>query len=210
MSNVETRGWAGSAPAAGVMLVVTAALVVFTMGHHPTGHGGGADGISLGNVVHAAMIVFLVAQLWAVSVFAVKDGPDGWRLAGLVAYAISVICHVIAATINGFIVPALAGAVDGTASHDLFVLLWHANQSFATLGVHAIGLGFMLWGYALLRRGGLPVRVAGAAGLFAGLLPSGLLIGGVIALNVDGTFIVYAAHSAWVAFLGVLMWQSRI
>lgn len=210
MSDLNPEGWQKTAPLAGILLVVTAGLVVFTMGHHPSGHGDGGHGLSLGNVVHAAMILFLAVELWALSVFALKDGPDGLRLAGLIAYGVSVIGHVLAATINGFIVPALAGAVDTTASHDLFVLLWHANQSFATLGVHATGLAFMVWGLALLRSGTSLSRLAGLGGLAAGLIPSALLLSGVIALNVSGAFIVYAAHSAWLILLGVLMWRRQV
>ncbi len=203
-------GWNRHASRAGALLAITALLVVFTMGHHPHGHGGGQEGLSLANIVHAAMIVFLSIEVWALAVFSLAGGHSALRLAGLVAYAISVIGHVLAATINGFIVPSLAGAVDTTASHDLFILLWNANQAFATLGVHASGLAFILWGISLVKSQAGHARIAGLAGIAAGLVPSGLLMSGMISLDVGGAFIVYSAHSAWLVLLGVVMWQKRI
>lgn len=210
MAEANTDDWNRHAPRAGALLAITALLVVFTMGHHPHGHGGGQDGLSLANIVHAAMIVFLSIEVWALAIFSLAAGHSALRLAGLVAYAISAVGHVMAATINGFIVPSLAGAVDTTASHDLFILLWNANQAFATLGVHASGLAFILWGTSLLKTSAGLARIAGLAGIVAGLLPSGLLLAGIISLDVSGAFIIYTAHSAWLVLLGVMMWQKRI
>lgn len=210
MAATNTDGWNRHAARAGALLAITALLVVFTMGHHPHGHGSGQEGLSLANIVHAAMIVFLSIEVWALAIFSLTAGSSALCLAGLVAYGISVIGHVLAATINGFIVPSLAGAVDTTASHDLFILLWNANQAFATLGVHASGLAFILWGISLVKSAAGLARIAGLSGIAAGLVPSGLLLSGMISLDVGGAFIVYTAHSAWLVLLGVLMWQKRI
>lgn len=209
MSQSRSTGWENTTPVAGAVLAITALLVVFTMGHHPTGHGGG-HGLSLGNIVHGAMIVFLAAQLWALSVFTLGRGADGWSLAGLVAYAISVIGHVLAATINGFIVPALAGAVDTEASHDLFVLLWRANQAFAALGVHATGAAFLFWSVSLLKSGGMTARLTALAGFAAAIAPSALMLSDSLSLNVAGAFLVYTAHSIWLVILGGLLWRRAL
>lgn len=88
----------------GIILFLAAILVVVTMSHHPSGHGG-----TLVPLVHGAMIVLLSTLMFGFSYVALRRGlSHPVILAALVAYLLNYFSHIIAGTINGFIVPALA------------------------------------------------------------------------------------------------------
>lgn len=188
---------------AGAALVATALAIVLAMAHHPSGaHGSGG----LSGFVHGAMITLLALQVFGFAHFARGRGlGHPFILAGLVAYGISLFAHVGAATINGFVVPAIAGRGPGAVSHDIFLFAWEANQALAKLGVYATGAAFILWSLDLLRREAGLARLVGLAGLAAGAVPAVLLASGLIRLNVSGALIAYAIHSAWAALVGFLL-----
>ena len=190
---------------AAAALVAAAAGSVFAMAHHPVGGHGGA----LGPIVHGAMIVLLAVTTFGFAWFAVRRGLDRPAiLAGLVAYAIALLGHVGAATINGFAVPALAARQ--VTDHGLFLLAWELNQALAKLGVFATGAAFILWSIDFLRRAGLEAKAIGALGLLAGAVPAGLLAAGLLRMDVAGAFIVYAAHASWAALVGWHLWRGRL
>ncbi len=190
---------------AGGVLLLSAIFTVIAMAHHPTGHGGsGSQSVmSLGGFIHATMIVLLAANLWGLAVFAIRQGFGGGMLAGIIAYAISFAGHLAAATINGFIVPAVAASVDHAASGDLFAMLWQSNQAFAQLGVYAGSLAFLIWSLWLIKSKTRGNIVVGGLGLLVALVPAALLFGGAITLNVDGALIVYGAHAVWIGAVGI-------
>lgn len=184
---------------AGAALAAAALVSVAAMAHHPTSaHGGGG----LNGLVHGLMIILVALLAFGFVHFARGRGLDRPAiLAGLIAYGISVVAHVGAATINGFVVPALAGR--GGLSHDIFLFAWETNQALAGLGVYATGAAFILWSIDLVRRGGGWLRLVGLAGLVAGALPAALLAVGAIRMNVNGALLVYAVHAAWAASVGI-------
>lgn len=197
----ETERKAGDRIGGGA-LIAGAVGVVFTMAHHPTGmHGGG-----LGGIVHGAMIFLLGLLTFGFARFGQGRGfGQPLILAGAVAYLTSFMAHIGAATINGFVVPALAGG-EPAVSHDLFRFAWHSNQALAKLGVFATGLAYLGWGLDLaqVRR----TRLLGIAGIAAGAIPAALLASGAIRMDVAGAFIAYAAHAVWAALLGAAMWRG--
>lgn len=203
------RGAAGTAgdQAAGIGMAAAAAGTILAMAHHPSGAHAG----SLGGLVHGAMILFLAVMAWGYLHFTLRRGAGRPAiLAGTVAYALSVFAHVGAATINGFVVPALAARGHGAVGHDLFLLAWEGNQALARLGVHATGAAFILWGADLLRGPGREARWLGALGVLAGAVPAALLAFGWIGMNLAGAFAVYAAHAAWSALVGVQLIRGRV
>ncbi|HEV2816807.1 MAG TPA: hypothetical protein VGW40_06255 [Allosphingosinicella sp.] len=122
---------------AGGALIGAALSSVLAMAHHPTSAHAGA----LGPIVHGTMIVLLAATAFGFAHFALRRGAGRPAiLAGLVAYALSVVVTIGAATINGFIVTALAAR--GVTNHDLFLFAWEANQALARLGVYATAAAF--------------------------------------------------------------------
>jgi hypothetical protein len=186
-------------------MLVAAALTVVAMAHHPSGAHGGP----LGGIVHGAMIVLLCLLAWGFLVFATgRGGSRPLILAGLLAYAISLFAHIGAATINGFVVPALANPEAPPVSHDLFRFAWYSNQALAKLGVFMTGAAYVAWSIDLLRDSGRGPRAAAIAGLAAGLLPAALLAAGVLRMDVAGAMLIYAAHAAWAALIGVMMWRG--
>ncbi|MGQ0589346.1 MAG: hypothetical protein ACT4N8_07430, partial [Sphingosinicella sp.] len=188
----------------GAALIAAGAGTVLAMAHHPTGaHGGGL----LGPSVHAAMIVLLgLTAFGFATLCALRGAARPLILAGMVAYALALFGHAGAATINGFVVPALAGR-DAVPGHDIFLLAWEANQALAKLGVIAASVAFLFWSMDFLRRGGGEAKAIGALGLAAGLVPPVLLLGGIVAMNVTGAFIVYAIQAAWGALVGVHLFR---
>jgi hypothetical protein len=197
--------------AAGALLLGSAFLAVLAMLHHPSSAHGGPSlggGLSLGQLVHGIMLVVLTAQVWAMIVYSRTRGLGGWVLPALVAYGVNLVAHLIAATVNGFVVPALAVRLDSAASHDIFQLLWHTNQSFAQIGVHATGLAFVFWSVDLLARSPR-APLLGLAGLAAGLVPSIALLSGHLGMNVSGALLVYSVHMVWLAAIGVRLVQPR-
>lgn len=184
---------------AGAALAAAALTSAAAMAHHPaSAHGGGG----LIGLVHGVMIVLVGLLAFGFTHFSRGRGLGRPAiLAGLIFYGISVVAHVGAATINGFVVPALAGR--GGVSHDIFLFAWETNQALAGLGVYATGAAFILWSIDLVRREGGWLRLVGLAGLVAGALPAALLASGAIRMNLSGAMLVYAVHAAWAALVGI-------
>jgi hypothetical protein len=183
---------------AGIALIAGAAASMLAMAHHPTGmHGGAMIGI-----VHGAMIVLVALMAFGFAHFSRRRGLGRPAvLAGLVAYGIGLSGHIGAATINGFVAPALAANAPG-ASHDVFVLAWEANQVLARLGVIASGAAFLSWSIDFLGRPGAEAKVVGALGLIAGAVPAALLMGGM-GMHLAQAFAIYGGHAAWAALVGL-------
>jgi hypothetical protein len=191
--------------AAGIALVAPAALSMVAMSHHPTS----VHAATLGGIVHGAMIVAIATMAAGFTQFARRRGIERFAvLAGLAAYWISLFGHIGAATINGFVVPALAanGAAPGP---DIMAFAWDANQALARLGVYFTGVAFLLWSADLLRGGGRIERLLGGVGVIAGVLPIVLLGTGAIRMNIAGAFLVYAMQSGWAALVGLYLMRRR-
>ena len=154
------------------------------------------------------MILVIAITAFGFAHFAVRRGLDRpAMLAGLVAYALALFGHVGAATINGFVVPAVAAhghdaAGSGVVGHDIFLFAWESNQALARLGVYANAAAFLLWSLDFLRRPGLEPRLIGLLGLAAGGVPAILLAAGLIRMDVPGALTAYTAFSAWAAIVG--------
>lgn len=197
---------------AGIVLLVAAVLVIMAMAHHPSGlePGDTRIGMTLGGFIHAAMIVLLGANLWGLTIFSIRQSLGGWVLAGIVAYGISFVGNLIAGLVNGFVVPAVAMQVDHAESGDLFILLWQINQAAAQLGVYAASGAFVFWSISLLRQKKAEDLVIGGLGLIAAFVPSAALYTEVIALNVDGAFLVYGVQAAWTGLVGLEMLRQKL
>ena len=190
--------------AVGIILFIAAVLTVVTMAHHPTGHGG-----MLGPMVHGAMIALLSIQLFGYSCFGLRLGLDHpVILAALIAYWLNYLAHIIAATINGFIVPALAEHGE-EIPHALFLLAWESNQAFARLGTVAAGVSFVLLGLNRIRRESGFEKVVGGLGILAGVLPVIMLIFDST-MDVRSAFVMYGIHSVFLALIGLLMIRSNV
>jgi hypothetical protein len=131
-------------------------------------------------------------------------------LAGTVAYGFSLVANFGAATINGFVVPALAARGPEAVGHDTFLLAWYANQALARLAVYATGAAYVLWSIDFLRRAGLANRVIGAVGVVAGAVPAATLLSGQAAMELRVAFPVYSAHAVWAILVAIQMVRRKI
>lgn len=184
-------------PVAGWALALSAALSVLVMAHHPTGT---AHAAMLGRLVHGAMMVLVVVMLAGFARFTIARGLDRFAAAlALAFYLAAAIGNLLAATINGFVVPALLerGAYEENAA-----LLWTLNQTFAKAAVYAISAAFALWGADMLARG---PRLIGAAGIVAGALPAALLAAGVLDMHVAGALVIYAGQALFTMLAGIYL-----
>lgn len=183
---------------AGAALIAAAAISMLAMAHHPTSAHAG----TIGGVVHGTMIVLVAITAFGFAHVVLRRGLERpAMLAGSIAYGIGVVANIGAATINGFVVPALAAG--GDVGADVFAFAWEANQALAVLGVFATGAAFVCWSFDFLGRPGTEAKIIGVAGLLAGIVPALLIAGGWIGMNVTGAFALYGAHAAWAALVGV-------
>lgn len=204
--NAEPRHLSKQAgdPAAGWALALSAALTVLVMAHHPTGT---AHAATLGRIVHGAMMLLVVVMLAGFWRFAASRGLDRFTVTlALALYSAATIGNLLAATINGFIVPAL---LEREAYHANAALLWTLNQTFAKSAVYAISGAFALWGADLLTKGPGVARVLGAVGIIAGALPAALLAAGVLDMTVAGAFVIYAGQALFTALAGLWLATRR-
>ena len=189
----------------GVALMVAAAGTMVGMAHHPTGM---ADA-HLSQWVHGLLIVFLGLTAFGFAAFCAVSGPGRPAiLAGAVSYAMALIGHVGAATVNGFAVAVLASRGE-PIGRDTLLLAWDINQALAQLGVVAAGAAILLWSIDLLGRKAGQARLLGLLGVVAGAVPSVLLVSGAMTMNLTGAFTAYAAHAAWAAALGICLLRGR-
>jgi uncharacterized protein (DUF486 family) len=192
---------------AGGAMIGAAALSLLAMAHHPTG----AHDAAMGGLVHGVMIAVTSATFFGFAHFALRRGIGRPAiLAGLIAYGIALFAHIGAATINGFVVPALAQRGAALAGHDVFLLAWEANQALAHLGIYATSIAFAFWSLDFLRRAGIEAKAIGALGLLAGLVPAALLGAGAIRTDVAGAGLAYAAFGAWAAIVGLHLLRGKL
>jgi hypothetical protein len=182
--------------AAGGVLAAVSILSVLVMAHHPTG----ADNAPLARSVHGAMMILVLMMATGYAQFAAKR--DLARLpvmAGMVFYGAGANGNLLAATINGFAVPAL---IERGATPDILAFAWELNQALAFEAVFAISAAFAFWGADLFRRN---APVTGIAGIAAGLVPAALLASGAMDMHVAGAFVIYGIQAAFGAIVGVQM-----
>lgn len=188
--------------AAGLALMLAGIASVAVMAAHPTS----AHAAGLAAFVHAAMIVLLSLAGYGFLHFAIRMGLRPSILAGLVAYAVSIFGHIGAATVNGFVVPALAQR--GGVSQDVFLFAWELNQALAGLGVSAAGLAFMLWSVPLVRGRTADMKALGVAGLISGFVQTAGIVMGSVSLDVHGALLLYGLHALWAAPVGVQLYRG--
>jgi hypothetical protein len=185
---------------AGYVMVIASVLTVVFIFHHPTGHGGG--GLNMTSGVHAGMMLFLAAIFLGLCVHTARRGFSYLPSAALLAYAISLIGHIGAAVISGFLTARLAANVDHIAARDLFVLTMVTNRVLAELAVAATSIAFILWAADGLASAPRRPAIAVLA-LIAGAVPWIALMTGLIAMDIHGAPLVYTAQAVFTATVGV-------
>ena len=175
------------------------------MAFHPSdAHAGG-----LAAAVHSSMIILLSLMGWGFLQFSLARGlGSGWVSAGLLAYAVSIFGHLVAGTINGFVVPALVNPAP--VGHDIFRFAWQANQAFAKLGMIAGSAAYVLWSVDLWRAPENPRPALAAAGAAIGIAVPALMLSGIVRLDVHGALLLYGLQALWAVMIGAAMVRGHI
>jgi hypothetical protein len=188
---------------AGAVLALTALAAAVLMHHHP--HAG--DGPGPIRMVHGGLLMMIALQP---AVLALVAGALGWRLLtaqAAVLFALGSIGAILAGTINGFVVPAIAAYPPGEIAPAIGAWGWELNQALARLGAIATGAGIALLGAALWQAGW---RIVGAAGVLAGGSTAVLQLTGVIDMRFLGAIATYVTQLAWLILLGASLWRAAL
>jgi len=191
---------------AGGLMIAASALVVLTMAHHPTSVGRGP----LVEIVHSVMIALELVLGLGFLVFVLARGSDRLlMLSGAVAYLFSMIASIGAATVNGFVSPALLGS-GAPVNPDVVRFGWHYGQALASIGAYTTSAAYLLWALDLLHGPQRLARLAGLAGIIAGGLPLVLLMTGALRMNVAGAMLIYGLDVAWAVLVGLLLIRDGV
>lgn len=186
---------------AGALLAGSALLAAVLMLHHPSGE----DHASLMTpIVHGGLQGLLMVQL-AMAAWILRD--QGWTLLailGLVFFAAGQFAAIGAATINGFVVPAVMAEGYGSLEPGIGRFAWEFNQALARFGVITVGSGIAVFAAFYW---GVGARILSGTGVAIGVLTAGAIVSGLLTMNLHGAMIVYVSQSAWLVFWGV--WVFR-
>jgi hypothetical protein len=192
----------------GVLLTLSGLMTVFIMFHHPT-H---LDSGSLNAWVHGGMIGVILASTFGVTYLGAFFSPRRpVLLAACLLFALGSVLNILAATINGFVVPELLSRFGAELSTDLRAAAWSMNQNLARIAVVTHSAAMVLIGTQLLSGRTRRIEILMAVvGVVAGVLSLGVLVVHRGQMDVLTAFIVYAFEAVWIAMTGwlLLSWKG--
>lgn len=204
----------------GIALIAASAGGILTMAIHPIA--GGAmnaaqidrlaivSGIAHGIAIASVVVLFLGACGLAQEI----AGLDRLSLAGLVVFGFACVAVFIAASVSGFIVPAImqrmARDIGNMRTWQIVIDgIFQINQAFARIYSVAASVAVILWSVSIQRNGRLSPRVA-----IYGYIASALIIVGIgvghLRLNVHGMAVVWFAQAIWFVTAGVQMCSGKL
>lgn len=187
---------------AGWIVFATASANIVLMLHHPTGHDTGG----MAQIVHGALQFALLLQFAALLIIMRSIGFSQLVLISVVFFGAGQLAALLAATINGFAVPALGSYGDSEIGRDVALLAWELNQALARLGVVAVGIAFASLALAFWKSNR---RILAGFGLVAGLVPLGLIVTGAIEMDLHGALIAYLTQAAFLVAMGWVFARER-
>ena len=185
-SQVRVAGW--------IVLATALANIVFML-HHPVGHDTGG----MAQIVHGALQFVILLQFAALLIVMRSVCFSLAVVIAAIFLGAGQLAGVLAATINGFAVPALGAYGDSEIGRDVALFAWELNQALARLGVVAVGIAFAALAFGLWRTGR---RILAAFGLVAGLVPLALVVTATIEMDLHGALIAYLTQSAFLIAFG--------
>ncbi len=188
---------------AGWVILATAAANVALMVNHPTGHDTGG----VAETVHGMLQFIILMQFAALLVVMRGFGFSFAMTITALFLGVGQLSALLAATVNGFAVPAMHTYSEASIGRDVAIFAWEMNQAFAQLGVVAVGIAFVALSCVLWSRGSRLVAILGCA---AGLVPTALLISGTITMNLQGALVAYLTQAAFLALLGFLVGRGKL
>ena len=202
----------------GIALIAASLAGILTMSLHPTVRDLSApDKLApmalLLVAVHALAVASMpVLFLGALALSRRLASPDRLALAALVVYGFALAAVLVAAVVDGFVVPSLAREImtaPPPATEEWRIAHYNGllNQSFARVFLVASSTSIVLWSVSILRSRTLAPSVA-----IYGLLVGPAVIAAVVSglrLDPHGAGSLILAQSLWFIVVGTLLWQFK-
>jgi len=203
----------------GIALIAGSIGGIITMAIHPTAGGPMSaaqvdrlalvSGIAHGLAIASVMILFLGACGLT------RGIASGHRMsfAGIVVFGFACVAIFMAATVSGFIVPAIMQHM----AHDVANMrtwqividsIFQINQAFARIYSVAASIAVILWSVSILKNGGLGRGV----GIYGCIVSTLIIVGigvGHLRLNVHGMAAVWFGQAIWFIVAGFQLWSER-
>jgi hypothetical protein len=215
--------WAPSGKVAGYAIGSCALLTMLAIAMHPQAASRNVGDFVIAvarltpmlRIVHGTVIAFMLALLYGFTVYSLRRGLRREAVVGaLVAYAAGVGVLILAALIDGFLIPLVAARYAGVPPDVLRVgagvltLCGAAIQVLSKFGVIAMSAAIALWSTDLLRSGGA-LRIAGIVGCAAALIPVGVLFAAGQLVPMTLTIIV-VAQGIWYLTIATLLVREQV
>ena len=202
----------------GIALIAASLAGILTMSLHPTVRDLSApDKLApmalLLVAVHALAVASMpVLFLGALALSRRLASPDRLALAALVVYGFALAAVLVAAVVDGFVVPSLSREImtaPPPATEEWRIAHYNGllNQSFARVFLVASSTSIVLWSVSILRSRTLAPSVA-----IYGLLVGPAVIAAVVSglrLDPHGAGSLILAQSLWFIVVGTLLWQFK-
>lgn len=202
---------------AGISLIIGSVLGVITMVIHPVG--GSIDHliniskvIIVSHTIALFSIPFLLFGFWGLSR---RIGFDNTLSAlALVTASLSLVAVMMAAAINGIVVPFFVDNLKGASSEKIetaeMILSFgfSLNQAFDYIFVGGICQAFLLWSIAIVKGKAFPKWVA-ILGIALGLGFLVVMISGFVLSNLQGFRIFFFGIVAWMVSAGILLQKNK-
>lgn len=213
-----------TARSTGLLLIITAIVMVAFMATHPTVHHHDPEGFiaevgriaTLNAVVHGSLIAVLctlTVGMWGLA-HRLWFGFLPVRL-GCAAYTLGTAFLTLPALINGFVIGAFIEryAPDAAATQNqwrpVLELCHEFSHILSQAGVIGMSAGTLLWSIVLAHRPGA-ARLLGALGALCSVVPLALLFVGRLPMNVHGFGLFVLMQGVFGVAVGVQLLRARI
>jgi hypothetical protein len=201
-----------------IALIVTSALMVLALSHHPTARGGDFAAVvadmgrqaTLDRVVHGALIAMITITLFVYVELSVKLGLHRAIVRNaLIAYFIGACALMGAGLIDGFVMSWLAERYAAGPPVDIEMFRhmarlaeWGGVQSLSSFGLIGLSVGVALWSFAFIFYGRAQ-RILAGVGLTLSVLPAIALLTGLLTLQLHGMMLALLCQVTWNVTIGV-------
>lgn len=205
----------------GILLIAGSLGTIFTMAIHPVGHHSLtpdqvrhlmlASGIAHSIGIMSVVLLFLGACGLTRSIAA----ADRISFAAIVTFGFACVAIFIAATVSGFIVPAIWAHMERdvpTAASQWRIVMdgiFQINQAFARIYSVGASIAIILWSVSALRNGGFGRGTAIYGCIISPLIILGICIGH-LRLDVHGMAAVVLGQGIWVVLVGYQLYSRPV
>jgi hypothetical protein len=205
---------------AGICLIAGSLGGILTMAMHPIGRASLTPevvarlAVAAGAAHALAIASVLTMFLGACGLAARMEAPDRISFAALIVFGFACIAIAIAATVSGFIIPAIwKGMVrdvpaNTTPWHIATAAIFQINQAFARVYSVAASGAIILWSIAAIRHGHMGRRVAIYGCIVSPVIIVAVAIGH-LQLDVHGMTAVWLGQAIWFMVAGAELYRSK-